>query len=322
MHRNRTVERPPGESVGLVRHRRAVPGFRGTGRLIPVPFSTRVWLACGMTELRKGFPGPRGRDWGSSTIYGNWCRGTGILEQRAPCRPSRLEPPTLHKGSHNGRCQARLNPECDWIVEEVPDLRIVSQEVWDAVKKRQNAIRRNATSSRARGMRTERARRPAYLFSDLLRGGQCDDSYCMLSCVNDGFTNWKTRGTCHNGFTIKRTDMEKTSLSGLKDKLMGSVLVRENVRAQHHSLNEHLSAEEPRRDGLRKELSRIDKELDALIAAVKVALCRIHHSLSSNASRGANGRSSRTLLPRLPRRCHPSGCTPTLPRSTKRRSRT
>ena len=53
---------------------------------------------------------------------------------------------------------------------------------------------------------------------------------------------------------------------------MGSVLVRENVRAQHHSLNEHLSAEDSRRDGLRNELSRIDKEFDALVAAMKVGI--------------------------------------------------
>jgi len=24
-------------------------------------------------------PGPRGKPWGASTIYGNWLRGTGIL---------------------------------------------------------------------------------------------------------------------------------------------------------------------------------------------------------------------------------------------------
>ncbi|MDE0006010.1 MAG: hypothetical protein OXQ29_25240 [Rhodospirillaceae bacterium] len=53
---------------------------------------------------------------------------------------------------------------------------------------------------------------------------------------------------------------------------MGSVLVRENVRAQHHNLNEHLSAEDSRRDGLRNELSRIDKEFDALVAAMKVGI--------------------------------------------------
>ena len=25
--------------------------------MIPVPSSTRVWLACGVTDMRKGFPG-------------------------------------------------------------------------------------------------------------------------------------------------------------------------------------------------------------------------------------------------------------------------
>ena len=33
---------------------------RAARRMIPVPSSTRVWLACGVTDMRKGFPGPCG----------------------------------------------------------------------------------------------------------------------------------------------------------------------------------------------------------------------------------------------------------------------
>ena len=55
--RDRVVERPPGERVRIVRRGRAVPGGAGAGRMIPVPSSTRVWLACGVTDMRKGFPG-------------------------------------------------------------------------------------------------------------------------------------------------------------------------------------------------------------------------------------------------------------------------
>ena len=46
------------------------------------------------------------------------------------------------------------------MVEEMPKLRIVAQELWDAVKERQKEIRRSMTGKRSREIRAERARRP------------------------------------------------------------------------------------------------------------------------------------------------------------------
>ena len=55
--RDRVVERSPGERERVVRRGRAVPRGPGLGRMIPVPSSTRVWLASGVKDMRKGFPG-------------------------------------------------------------------------------------------------------------------------------------------------------------------------------------------------------------------------------------------------------------------------
>ena len=38
--------------------------------------------------------------------------------------------------------QARPNPPEEWVIEDVPELRIVSDELWNAVKKRQAEMRR------------------------------------------------------------------------------------------------------------------------------------------------------------------------------------
>jgi site-specific DNA recombinase len=40
-----------------------------------------------------------------------------------------------------GKCQARMNPESEWIIQEVPELRIRDDELWQAVKERQKATR-------------------------------------------------------------------------------------------------------------------------------------------------------------------------------------
>jgi site-specific DNA recombinase len=41
----------------------------------------------------------------------------------------------------SGKQISRPNPEEQWIVEQVPDLRIIDQELWNRVKERQGTIR-------------------------------------------------------------------------------------------------------------------------------------------------------------------------------------
>ena len=93
-----------------------------------------------------------------------------------------------------------------------------------------------------------------------------------MSGTNYGCANRKTRGTCDNGLSIKRTELEETILSGLKDELMDPVLVREFIRSYHDNLNGRFAAEDSRRQGLRKQQSKINKELESLVAAVKAGI--------------------------------------------------
>ena len=220
----------------------------------------------------QGIPGPRGKDWGPSTIYGNWRRGTGILNNELYIGRLVWNRQHFVKDPATGRRQARPNPESEWIIEEVPELRIVPQDLWDAVKERQEKTRQTVTADRARGIRSERARRPVYLFSGLLKCGQCGGSYTLVSGTNYGCANRKTRGTCDNGLSIKRTELEETILSGLKDEADGS----RSGKGVHPLLSRQperrFAAEDSRRQGLRKQLSKINKELEALVAAVKAGI--------------------------------------------------
>ena len=53
-----------------------------------------------------------------------------------------------------------MNPKDRWIIEPVPHLRIVGEELWQRVKERQDKTRLEITKEGA-GVRSERARRPA-----------------------------------------------------------------------------------------------------------------------------------------------------------------
>ena len=71
-----------------------------------------------------------------------------------------------------------------------------------------------------RGVRSERARRPHYLFSGLLTCGACGGGYTLVGARHYGCANTRNRGTCDNRLTIRRDVLEETVLRGLKDNLL------------------------------------------------------------------------------------------------------
>ena len=114
---------------------------------------------------------------------------------------------TFVKDPETGKRQARLNPPDKWIVQDVPHLRIVDGQLWTEVKARQHQTRRVLTHDEA-GIRSERARRPAYLLSNLLRCGDCGGGFSKVSQHHYGCSNARNRGTCNNLLTIRRDVLE------------------------------------------------------------------------------------------------------------------
>ena len=80
--------------------------------------------------------GPSGKAWGTSTIHGNWRRGTGILNNELYIGRLVWNRQRFIKDPDTGKRQARLNPEDEWIIEDVPHLRIIDQDLWNRVKVR------------------------------------------------------------------------------------------------------------------------------------------------------------------------------------------
>ena len=89
---------------------------------------------------REAIAGPQGSEWGPSTIHGNPKRGTGILNNELYIGKLVWNRLRYIKDPDTGRRVSRLNPESEWVTQDVPELRLVDQEVWDAVKERQNRL--------------------------------------------------------------------------------------------------------------------------------------------------------------------------------------
>jgi site-specific DNA recombinase len=173
---------------------------------------------CAAGLNRDGIEGPRRTAWGASTIYGNWRRGTGLLNNELYVGRLVWNRQRFIKDPETGRRQARPNPPEEWVVEDVPALRILDDALWDEVKTRQKATRSTVVENRE--VRSERARRPVYLFSGLLRCGPCGGGYVLVGARHYGCANSRNRGTCTNRLTIRRDVLEATVLDGLREHLM------------------------------------------------------------------------------------------------------
>jgi len=75
-----------------------------------------------------------------STIHGNRLRGTGILNNELYIGRLVWNRLRYVKDPETGKRVSRLNPDSGWIVQSVPGLRIVDQELWERVKTRQGTL--------------------------------------------------------------------------------------------------------------------------------------------------------------------------------------
>ena len=122
-------------------------------------------------ELNKqGISAPGGGDWGFITINGNAKRGNGVLNNEMYIGRIVWNRQRFIKDPETGKRQARPNPAAEWIVQEVPELRIIDDKLWKAAKARQAAIKpgRGEDGRALQNSFRDRCRRK-YIFSGLIK---------------------------------------------------------------------------------------------------------------------------------------------------------
>jgi site-specific DNA recombinase len=212
---------------------------------------------------REGVPGPVGREWGFTTIYGSPRRGNGILNNEMYIGRIVWNRQRFIKDPDTGKRVSRLNARADWVVREVPELRIVGQDLWDAVKVRQRMVKQNVETGKENDV-WER-RRARYLLSGLTRCGACGGGFSMISATHVGCSTARNKGTCSNRMAIKRIALEERVLGALRNKLMDPTLFREFCDEFTREMNRLRIEGRVSLEAARLEAKRIDRELDTLL---------------------------------------------------------
>ena len=163
------------------------------------------------TQLnRENIPGPRGRAWASTTINGHRGRRTGILNQelyRGRIVYGRQE---YVRDPDTGKRHGRPVPRDKWIYNDLPDLRIVDDDLWERVQKLRQA---------GQDRRHNPASYTPLPLTGLIRCGVCDGNMTIVKSRRYACHAHTNHGTCPNPRGIDATRIENDACSLLARKL-------------------------------------------------------------------------------------------------------
>ena len=95
--------------------------------------------------------GPRGRKWRDTAIRGHVGRGTGILNNESYIGRMVWNRRQYRKNPQTEKRTARANDASEWVLAEVPQMRIISDELWSRVKTGRRRSGNCSISGRATG---------------------------------------------------------------------------------------------------------------------------------------------------------------------------
>ncbi|MCB4458595.1 recombinase family protein, partial [Leisingera sp. McT4-56] len=214
-------------------------------------------------------PAPSGRHWGASTIHGNRQRGTGILNNELYIGRQVWNRLRYVKDPQTGKRISRLNPKSEWTITDVPQLRIVEQDLWDAVRARQGELKTAGTN-----VPVWDRRRPKTMFSGLMACGCCGGGFAKISKDSFGCSPARNKGAavCSNKRTIKQADLEARVLDALANHLMDPDAVQvfcEEYTAERNRLKAAAAGNRKEKEQALARAKRDHQKLvDAIIAGV------------------------------------------------------
>ena len=222
----------------------------------------------------EGVPGPRGKVWTDAVMRGHAKRGRGIVNNELYIGRQVWNRQRFVKNPETGRRVPRLNPPEEWIVTEVPELRIVDDELWQAVKARQAEISEIyadtiASVRNAHANRLNRTHRPRYLLSGLLRCGVCGSPVALRGQSRYCCSRHMKSRSCSNTRGIQRAAIEERVLAGLKDRLMAPEAAGQAMKAYAEETNRLNRERRASGSNDRRELAEVTGKIKTMIAAIE-----------------------------------------------------
>jgi len=210
-----------------------------------------------------GVPSPRGGLWRANAIVGHRQRRNGILNNELYRGRILYNRQTFRKDPETRKRVSRPNDADKLVSVEIPELRIVDEDLWHRVADR---IDRYAAGP------SHQARRPKRLLSGLMTCGECGGSYILAMPGRWACSNRRQTGSCTNGATLTDSAAQKR----LWTALQANLLHPDVVAAYLDERRELLAAERRRRisagASIERRLAELQIEDERISAAVLAGL--------------------------------------------------
>ena len=199
----------------------------------------------------EGVPGPRGGTWAPTAISGDRRAQDGILCQELYVGVRVFNRRRFRKHPETGRRSSVINPPEAWVRQPAPELRILDDAAWHAVRDRQKAITAQPAAC---------ARAPKRLLSGLLKCSLCAGSMTLQGTVYR-CANHKERGVCINGKAIAARTVEARVIRGVQRHMLSPDAIAEAVRTFHDDQTEARRRILTQRAPLERELAEIGRRV-------------------------------------------------------------
>lgn len=205
--------------------------------------------------------------WVPSTIRGQKKLAFGILRNPIYVGRPMWNRAQKMRDPDTGRRVWRLRPPDQWVSKDMPELRIISDDVWARAQHR--------LLTTPYGPKQPAGRKPQYLLSGLCVCGVCHSAYVIVSGRGwYGCGGYHKRGetVCTNRLLAKRSALEERILALIQDQMLAPVALEEFTRHFNQVLAESLRQRGAIGKGSRRELARAEAELEHIKAAIRAGV--------------------------------------------------
>ncbi len=206
-----------------------------------------------------GIPSARGGEWRANAIVGNKARMIGVLHNPIYVGRFAYNRVRMLTDPESRNRISRANATSELQFAEMPELRIVSDELW--------AQAQQAREYRAASPLPNR-KRPKHLLSGLIRCGLCDATYFMVSGTKFGCSRHREAGTCTNKVRIENTELQQRVVDGLQEQLLSPEAVALLVREYHTARDRQLRETAKTRHSIERRLRTADVAIARLVTAI------------------------------------------------------
>lgn len=224
---------------------------------------------------RLGVNSTRGSTWAASAIYGDHNDSTGLLNNQIYIGRYIWNRSAWLKDPDTGKRRRNKREEKDWVITEMPELRIIPQQLWDAVQARLFDIRQRSGNLREilNNPKT-RSHGGKFLFSGLLQCGCCGASYTIYSSTSYACSTNINRGdaACSNRLRIHRKILEGSLLDIIKGELLSEEAMEAFIQETALALKEKQSEQKPEYEAYNRSVEHAKQQITNIMTAIRAGI--------------------------------------------------